>query len=51
MKRGKPDCWMVVLAPADDPVVALAVVIEAGESGADTAGPIARKVLRALLGG
>ncbi len=49
--HGRPDVWMLAFAPADDPVVALAVVVEAGISGSETAGPIAREVLRALLGG
>lgn len=50
-RRGKPDCWMVAFAPVDEPVIAVAVVIEAGESGAETAGPMAREVLQALRGG
>ncbi len=48
---GRPDVWMLAFAPADQPVVAIAVVVEAGVSGSETAGPIAREVLRALLGG
>ncbi len=48
---GRPDVWMLALAPAEDPVVALAVVVEGGVSGSETAGPVARDVLRALLGG
>ena len=47
----KPDVWMLAFAPADKPVVALAVVVEEGVSGAESAGPVARDVLRALLGG
>lgn len=49
--HGNPDVWMLAFAPAEDPVVAVAVVVEAGVSGSETAGPIAREVLRALLGG
>jgi len=49
--HGRPDVWMLAFAPADKPMVALAVVIEEGESGSETAGPIAREVMRALLGG
>ena len=48
---GKPDVWMLAFAPADNPVVAIAVVVEGGVSGSETAGPVAREVLRALLGG
>jgi penicillin-binding protein A len=50
-RQGRPDVWMLAFAPAEKPVVALAVVVEEGESGSETAGPIAREVMRALLGG
>ncbi len=36
-------------APADDPVIAVAVAVEGGGFGADTAAPIARKVFDAWL--
>jgi peptidoglycan glycosyltransferase len=49
--QGKPDVWMLAFAPAEKPTVAVAVVVEGGVSGAETAGPVAREVLRALLGG
>ena len=49
--QAKPDVWIIAFAPVENPTVALAVVIEGGESGGQTAGPIAREVLRALLGG
>jgi peptidoglycan glycosyltransferase len=48
--HGKPDVWMLAFAPVDHPVVAIAVVIEEGESGSETAGPAALAVMRALLG-
>jgi cell division protein FtsI/penicillin-binding protein 2 len=49
--QGKPDVWMLAFAPVEHPIVALAVVVEGGESGGETAGPMAREVMRALLGG
>ncbi len=39
----------VAFAPADDPKIAVAVVVENGRSGSGTAGPIARKVIDAYL--
>jgi peptidoglycan glycosyltransferase len=46
---GKPTVWMLAFAPADKPTVAVAVVVEGGVSGAATAGPVARMVLKMLL--
>ncbi len=40
----------VAYAPADDPQIAVAVVIEHGEHGSSTAAPIARSVLEAYFG-
>jgi peptidoglycan glycosyltransferase len=43
--------WFIAFAPADDPVVAVAVVIENVETtGGETAAPLAAAVLRAALG-
>jgi penicillin-binding protein 2 len=39
----------VAFAPADDPRIAIAVVVENGRSGSGTAAPIARKVFDAFL--
>jgi penicillin-binding protein 2 len=39
----------VAFAPADDPKLAVAVVVENGRSGSGTAAPIARKILDAYL--
>ena len=39
----------VAFAPADDPKIAVAVVVENGRSGSGTAGPIARRVIDAYL--
>jgi peptidoglycan glycosyltransferase len=44
-----PDVWMVAFAPVENPEVVVVVAVEEGYSGGETAGPIAKKVLRALL--
>jgi penicillin-binding protein 2 len=35
----------IAYAPAEDPTIALAVIVENGRHGGSTAGPIARKVM------
>lgn len=53
---GPPTVWFVGLAPAEDPQVAVAVVVEdggaagAGATGGAVAAPIARAVMEAALG-
>jgi peptidoglycan glycosyltransferase len=50
-----PDVWFTAFAPADDPKVAVAVVIEDGgtmdeqASGGRVAAPVAKKVIQAVL--
>jgi peptidoglycan glycosyltransferase len=50
-----PYAWMVTFAPADDPQVAVAVVVErtsvprAGITGGGLAGPIAARVMKAVI--
>ncbi|WP_329741533.1 penicillin-binding protein 2 [Dyella sp. A6] len=39
--------WFEMFAPADDPKIAVAVVLEAGAWGASSSGPIARRILDA----
>jgi peptidoglycan glycosyltransferase len=52
-----PQAWFVGFAPVDDPVIALAVIVEeggaAGESGTggSVAAPIAAQIIAAWLGG
>jgi peptidoglycan glycosyltransferase len=52
---GPPHAWFTAFAPADDPQVAVAVVIEDGgglgdeASGGRLAAPVAQKVMRAVL--
>ncbi|MBE1159125.1 penicillin-binding protein 2 [Dyella acidiphila] len=41
--------WFEVFTPAENPRIAVAVVLEAGAWGAEDAGPIARKILDAWL--
>ena len=39
-------CWFSGFAPADDPQIAFAVVIEHGKTGGSVAGPVAAELLR-----
>ncbi len=50
--NGKPNhAWFLGIAPADNPQVVVAVVIEnSGGTGGEDAAPVARKVMSALLG-
>ena len=41
--------WFIAYAPADDPQIAVAAVLEQGAWGASAAGPIVRKILDAWL--
>ncbi len=41
----KPHSWFIGFAPADDPKVAIAVLVEGGGSGASRASPIAGRLL------
>jgi peptidoglycan glycosyltransferase len=44
------DAWFIGFAPADDPVIAVAVVIEGtGETGGVVSAPIAAAVMRAAI--
>lgn len=48
--KGKPaHGWFTCYAPADKPRAVVTVIVEAGESGSGSAGPIARRVLEQLL--
>jgi peptidoglycan glycosyltransferase len=50
-----PNAWFIGYAPADDPTIAVAVVVEAGgkagedATGGSVAAPIARQVMEASL--
>ena len=41
--------WFVAYAPADDPQVAVAVLVEHGGHGGEDAAPLARRVIKARL--
>jgi peptidoglycan glycosyltransferase len=47
---GVSHAWFIAFAPADNPVIALAVIVENGGKGSQVAAPIAGQVLRAALG-
>ncbi|MEO6118500.1 MAG: penicillin-binding protein 2 [Methylotenera sp.] len=44
-ERHRDHALFVAYAPAEDPTIALAIIVENGEHGGSTAGPIARKVM------
>ncbi|MCK9520955.1 MAG: penicillin-binding transpeptidase domain-containing protein [Dehalococcoidia bacterium] len=46
---GLSHAWFIAFAPADDPVIAVAVVVEDGGQGGVVASPIAGEVIRAAL--
>jgi penicillin-binding protein 2 len=48
-ERMRDHALFVAFAPAEDPQIAIAVVVENGRSGSGTAAPIARKVFDAFL--
>jgi len=41
--------WFIAFAPADDPVIAIAVLVENGGGGSSVAGPVAREVIDSYL--
>jgi penicillin-binding protein 2 len=56
-KRGKeiPEkyrdhAWFVAVAPADSPIIAIAVLVENAGHGGSAAAPIAGEIIRAYLG-
>lgn len=48
-ERKRDHAWFIAYAPAEDPRIAVAVLVENGGFGASAAAPIARKVLDAYL--
>ncbi|MBA4366270.1 MAG: penicillin-binding protein 2 [Desulfobacterium sp.] len=46
----KPHAWFVSYAPADDPKIAVAVLVEHGEHGSSAAGPVAREMIKTYFG-
>ena len=45
----EPNAWFIAYAPADDPVIALAILVEGGGMGAEAAAPLARPIIEAAL--
>ena len=48
-ERKRDHAWFIAFAPAEDPKIAVSVLVENGGFGATAAAPIARKVLDAYL--
>jgi penicillin-binding protein 2 len=48
--RIEPHGWFVAYAPADDPQIAIAGVIEYGREGSETAAPVVRRILDYYFG-
>ncbi|MCP4023692.1 MAG: penicillin-binding protein 2 [Desulfobacteraceae bacterium] len=48
-KTLRDHAWFVCYAPANDPIIAIAVMIEHGESGSRTAAPVAKKIIAKYL--
>lgn len=46
---GAPHAWFIGFAPADNPQIAIAVIVENGGSGGQIAAPIAHKILEQAL--
>jgi len=49
-KKMKDNAWFVGIAPAENPKIAVAVIIERGEHGGSAAGPLAGDLIRQYLG-
>jgi peptidoglycan glycosyltransferase len=48
--KGKPtNAWFIAFAPADNPTVAMAIMIEGGGLGGRVAAPAAKTVLQTAL--
>jgi penicillin-binding protein 2 len=45
----KAHAWFVAFAPADDPQIAVSVMVEHGEHGSSAASPIAREIIKSHL--
>jgi len=48
-ERKRDHSWFIAFAPADDPKIAISILVENGGFGASAAAPIARKVVDAYL--
>lgn len=50
IRKYQNHAWFVAYAPADDPRVAVAVIVEHGGQGSDVAAPLAKRFLEAYFG-
>jgi penicillin-binding protein 2 len=48
--HGEDHSWFIAFAPADEPKIAVAVLVENGGGGGAVAAPIARRVMKAYFG-
>jgi len=48
--HGRKDAWIIAFAPYDRPTIAMAMVVEHGESGGKTTAPRANRVLAHIFG-
>jgi penicillin-binding protein 2 len=48
-ERRRDHALFIAFAPLEDPAIAVAVIVENGESGSRVAAPIARKVMESYL--
>ena len=48
-KHLQPHAWFVAFAPYVDPRIAVSIIVEHGEHGSSTAGPIARELIKLYL--
>jgi penicillin-binding protein 2 len=48
-ERKREHAWFIAFAPADDPKIAISVLVENAGFGASNAAPIARKVIDSYL--
>ena len=49
-RRRRKNTWFIAYAPADNPVVAVALVVENGVSGGSTAAPKVANILKETFG-
>lgn len=47
--HGNTHAWFIGFAPADNPEIALAVIVENGGAGGSVAGPIAKEIIEAAI--
>jgi len=45
-----PHAWFVAFAPADEPQIAIAVIVENSREGSEVAAPIVRRILETYYG-